>query len=152
MNKLIERIVYTLFGALLVSVAHFVGSIDHRADAQHTTFRAVTITGHLIVEGGIVVGDPSAPHDNSVLITAGTKSASIVLAHGESQVVFITTNTERPSIELIHNRSKNGTDANVLLTAHTTEDNEPNAGIMLQDKLGNTTLISSDLGLHRETR
>lgn len=152
MKTLFERIAYTLFGALLVSVAHFVGSIDHRADAQHTTFQEVTITGHLIVKGAIIVGTYSAPHDNSVLITAGTESAAIVLAHGENQAVFLTAKSESASIELIHNRSKNGSDANALLTAHTTENNEPNAGIMLQDKLGNTTVVSSDIGLHREKR
>lgn len=126
MKRIFERIVFMLFGALLVSAAYLVGSIDKSADAnpELTTLENVVVTGTLNVKGTILVGDQSAEHGNLVNIQADEIGASILL---------------------LHNRKKLNRDASVMLVAKKI-NGIPNASLKLQDNLGNTAVGAADLG------
>lgn len=105
-----------VIGALLVSIAYFLGNTDKTADAQRTaTFNDVHIKGHLSVEGDILVVD--ANRKNDIGIKTSKNRAVILLRHG------------------VH-KNKKDADSIVILGA-VEKDGTPFAFIDLLDKFGN---------------
>lgn len=128
MKKVFERILFMLFGALLATGAYIVGNIDKDATAnlELTTFENVRITGSLVVEGLLLVGDPLAEHGNLVHIESDKIASTIFLYHNR-------------------NRETQRSDARVMLSAGTIE-NIPSSTIVLRDKLGNSAGGTSRYG------
>ena len=129
MKKTVERLLFMLLGAILVLTAYLVGSTDNTVDAKFTTFEDVIITGSLVVEGAILVGDTSTDHGNLVHIQADKRAATVML---------------------FHNRDNAGnSDATVLMSASKAKD-KIHAGIRLKDKHGNASIGTAALGWSKE--
>ena len=78
MNKTVERLIFMIIGALLVSIAYFVGNTDKTAEAQQTTFDDVRIKGTLIVDEIIVASGSK----NFITLTAKDNFSMIGLTYG----------------------------------------------------------------------
>lgn len=122
MNKTVERLIFMLIGALLVSVAYFVGQSDKTADAEVKAFDDVVIRGNLFVHGAIRVGDLDSEHQNFVAIRADRNGTAI---------------------DLMHKFVDNNTDAQVILATHRAAG-KPFSAILLSGKSGKTVYATSD--------
>ena len=122
MNKTVERLAFMFIGALLVSVAYFVGNADKTANAEIKDFDDVVIRGNLFVHGAISVGDINSEHRNFVAISANESGASI---------------------DLMHNFVDGDTNAQIILGTHDKEV-APFSGIILSAKSGKTIYATSD--------
>lgn len=89
MNKTVERLIFMLIGALLVSVAYFVGQSDKTADAEAKIFNGdVTIKGHLVVSEGITVARLIPNNKNFIGIHTDENGCALILSHkGETGVL-----------------------------------------------------------------